>query len=94
MKVLVTGGAGFIGTNLVLRLLEDGHDVISIDKKVEISEYHSMDTWDSLQVYYASDMKIPRPTRTRRYVRITTICNTNIPESNYLLGRLKVSFTL
>ena len=38
-------------------------DVISMDKKVEISEYHSMDTWDSLQVYYASDMKIPRPTR-------------------------------
>ena len=31
MKVLVTGGAGFIGTNLVLRLLEDGHDVISMD---------------------------------------------------------------
>ena len=31
MKYLVTGGAGFIGTNLIKRLLKDGHDVISMD---------------------------------------------------------------
>ena len=31
MKVLVTGGAGFVGTNLVLKLKEDGHDIIVID---------------------------------------------------------------
>jgi len=31
MKCLVTGGAGFIGTNLIKRLLSDGHKVISID---------------------------------------------------------------
>lgn len=31
MKVLVTGGAGFVGTNLIKRLLEDGHSVVSID---------------------------------------------------------------
>jgi len=31
MRTLVTGGAGFIGTNLIKRLLKDGHDVISID---------------------------------------------------------------
>ena len=31
MKILVTGGAGCIGTNLVKRLLKDGHTVISID---------------------------------------------------------------
>ena len=31
MRALVTGGAGFVGTNLILRLLEDGYDVVSID---------------------------------------------------------------
>ena len=31
MKVLVTGGAGFVGTNLIKRLLKDGHSVVSID---------------------------------------------------------------
>jgi len=31
MKILVTGGAGFIGTNLIKRLLSEGHDVVSLD---------------------------------------------------------------
>ena len=31
MKVLVTGGAGFVGTNLIKRLLEEGHEVVSVD---------------------------------------------------------------
>lgn len=31
MKILVTGGAGFVGTNLIKRLLNDGHQVVSID---------------------------------------------------------------
>ena len=31
MKILVTGGAGFVGTNLIKRLLNDGHKVLSID---------------------------------------------------------------
>ena len=31
MKALVTGGTGFVGTNLIKRLLRDGHEVISVD---------------------------------------------------------------
>ena len=31
MNIMVTGGQGFIGTNLIKRLLKDGHNVVSLD---------------------------------------------------------------
>ncbi|MCK5085459.1 NAD-dependent epimerase/dehydratase family protein, partial [Candidatus Parcubacteria bacterium] len=31
MKILVTGGAGFIGSNLVHDLVEEGHEIIVVD---------------------------------------------------------------
>ncbi|MCT1525052.1 GDP-mannose 4,6-dehydratase [Sphingobacterium hotanense] len=38
MKVLVTGGAGFIGTNLTRRLLKNSYEVICIDN---FDDYYS-----------------------------------------------------
>jgi len=34
MNILVTGGAGFIGTNLIRRLVSEGHNVVSIDNYI------------------------------------------------------------
>ncbi|HAX85320.1 MAG TPA: NAD-dependent dehydratase, partial [Cyanobacteria bacterium UBA11370] len=31
MRILVTGGAGFIGSHLIDRLMADGHDVLCLD---------------------------------------------------------------
>lgn len=39
MKCTITGGAGFIGSNLVKQLLEDGHEVTVLDNLM--SGYHS-----------------------------------------------------
>ena len=30
-KIVITGGAGFVGTNLIKRLLKDGHEVFAVD---------------------------------------------------------------
>ena len=32
-RILITGGSGFIGTNLIKRLLEQKHEVINVDKE-------------------------------------------------------------
>ena len=40
MRALVTGGAGFVGTNLVNRLVKDNHEVIVFDNLSTGSQYN------------------------------------------------------
>lgn len=54
MKILVTGGAGFIGSNLIEHLIKEGHSVTSIDNyslgfednHIEGAEYIKLDVND------------------------------------------------
>lgn len=55
MKVLVTGGAGFIGSHLVEELVEDGHDVTILDNLATgtLDNLHHINNY----VFYKEDVR-------------------------------------
>ena len=63
MRAIVTGGAGFIGSNLVDRLIDDGHEVIVIDnlstgKKENINQLAKFYRKDLTEMRRESDFSI------------------------------------
>lgn len=61
MKALITGGAGFIGSNLVDTLIEQGHEVIVIDN--EYSDVHEQFYWNPKAQNYKYDIRDYENTR-------------------------------
>ncbi len=53
MRVLITGSSGQIGTNLALRLLDEGHSIFGVDKRVN--------TWTDRFRYILQDLSSNYP---------------------------------
>ena len=58
-RSLVTGGAGFIGSHIVRRLLELGHDVRVIDNLVTGFRHNLDEVSDSID-FQVADIRDPR----------------------------------
>jgi dTDP-L-rhamnose 4-epimerase len=55
-RVLITGGAGFIGSNLALKLLEKGHDIVIMDNLSE--QIHGKDPATTSPLYKSIASKV------------------------------------
>lgn len=56
-KILVTGGSGFIGTNLVQNLIDDGFSVLNLDKSKPLNSLHSA-YWKQIDILAKNELEI------------------------------------
>lgn len=65
MKIIVTGGAGFIGSHIVDRLLRDGHHVLALDdlslgKKEHIASHFKESAFQFIQLDITEQKKLDK----------------------------------
>ncbi len=58
MKILITGGAGFIGSHLSERLVNDGHEVMVLDDFSSGSRANLSNITDRIQLIESSILDI------------------------------------
>lgn len=58
MRILITGGAGFIGSNFVCQALKQGYEIINIDKLTYAGNLENLDTYYNHKnhVFYKEDI--------------------------------------
>ena len=75
-KILVTGGAGFIGSHLCRRLLEEGHEVLCIDNLYTGTKANILELFDNKRFeFMRHDVTFPL------YVEVDQIYNLACPAS-------------
>ena len=99
MKILVTGGAGFIGTNLIKKLLNKGYDVVSIDNyntglisnhqdgaeyiNFDIRNIDSYSYWKPDMIYHLAAIARIQPSFEKPYDYFTTNANATFKLAKY-----------
>jgi dTDP-glucose 4,6-dehydratase len=67
-RILITGGAGFIGSNLVRRAIAEGHQVLNVDALTYAGNLHSLSDISEHDAYDFAKLDITDPDSTTKTV--------------------------